>query len=56
LEIVMVRRSLDAAKAIRAGNSKSLITSVTMDLFVYATHNHTARYAGQAYLSVSAAR
>jgi hypothetical protein len=30
LEIVMVRRSLDAAKAIRAGNSRSLITSVNM--------------------------
>jgi hypothetical protein len=26
----MVSRSLDAAKAIRAGNSKSLITSVSM--------------------------
>jgi hypothetical protein len=30
LEIVMVKRSLDAAKAIKAGKSKSLITSVVM--------------------------
>ena len=29
-EMVMVKRSLDAANAIKAGNNKSLITSVTM--------------------------
>ena len=29
-EIVMVKRSLEAAKAISAGNSVSLITSVSM--------------------------
>ena len=55
LEIVMVRRSLDAAKAIRAGNSSSLIASVSM--------HHTSstqltfapsRYAAQACRSVSA--
>jgi len=44
LEIVIVRRSLDAAKAIRAGKSRSLTTSVNMtnSLFLYAIHNNAA--------------
>ena len=32
LEMVMVRRSLEAANAIRAGNRKSLIASISMVL------------------------
>ncbi len=54
-EMVMVRRSLDAANAIRAGNSKSLITSVSM-IVVLARESlvFASNYAVQACGSVSA--
>jgi hypothetical protein len=47
----MVSRSLDAANAIRAGNSKSLITSVSMIVVLaresrYAASNYTAQACG----------
>jgi hypothetical protein len=57
LEIVIVRRSLDAAKAIRDGKSRSLTTSVNMTTHFFSTLYTTTppRYARQACLSVSAA-
>ena len=55
-EMVMVRRSLEAAKAIRAGNSKSLIISVSMiESFLHAHKGGAGpSYAGQTCISVSA--